>query len=59
MFTKFHVNDLLLDATFEPYSLARSLNTAVGDHQLRHIRLSICPSEWNGSAPTGLIFVKF
>jgi len=47
------------DATFEPYLYARSLNTAVGDRQLRQIRLSIRLSEWNGSAPTRMIFVKF
>jgi len=38
---------------------ARSQNTAVGDRQLRHIHLLILLSEWNGLAPTGLIFMKF
>ena len=32
-------------------------------HWLRHkslsFRLSVCPSEWNNSAPSGRIFVKF
>jgi len=28
------------------------------DNQLRHVCLSVCPSAWNNSVPTGRIFVK-
>jgi hypothetical protein len=52
-------NDLLSHRLFHRIFFRSLPKTAKSDCRIRHVAMSVLPSAWNISAPTGWIFMKF